>query len=461
MKAQLLFNRFNSVFYILILLVLFSCNDDDSTSTIPNPIDEGVSQYGEPFDLIPENKDIIMYEVNLRAFSPEGDLQGVIDRLDSIKALSVNVIWLMPIHPIGEVKSVNSPYSIKDFYEVSEEYGSLEDLRNLTDAAHERGMAVIMDWVANHTSWDNDWINITDWHSDDGQGNIIHPPGTNWLDVADLNYSNLEMREAMIDVMKYWVLEANIDGFRCDYADGVPYAFWKSAIEELRSLENRELIFFAEGERENHFEAGFDLNFGWRMYGAIKDVFNGASPNEIELAISDLNENISEDKRWVHFTTNHDESAWDATPMQLFGGKQGALAASVISIFSGGIPLIYGSQEVGTQNNIPFFSNSTINWSANQDMWNEYKRLLNFYSTNEELRGARLTSISHSDLVILTLDSDPSEYMLIVNVRDQNVSYAVPTEYQQSTWKSYKGSDYIMPEEVILSPYEYLILKRD
>lgn len=228
------------LFTIFSLAILISCEQDsDPPPDDNNGNNNDTAYHAIPFDNVPATVDVVMYEVNLRAFSSTGDLQGVINRLDEIKSLGVNVIWIMPIHPIGEINSVNSPYSVKDYKAVSSEYGTLEDLRNLTAEAHERDMAVIMDWIANHTAWDNEWINNKSWYTQDGNGNIVHPPGTNWLDVADLNYENMDMQNAMIDAMKYWILQANVDGFRCDYADGVPYEFWKRAIDTLTSLPER------------------------------------------------------------------------------------------------------------------------------------------------------------------------------------------------------------------------------
>ena len=186
-----------------------------------------------------------MYEVNERAFSTSGNLQGVINRLDSIKALGVNVIWLMPIHPIGTINSVNSPYSVKNYFGVNTEFGTLTDLRELVEEAHNRNMAIILDWVANHTAWDNPWIDSTKWYTQDGNGNIISPAGTNWADVADLNYSSQNMRLEMIKAMRYWILTANIDGFRCDAADMVPYDFWQQAISKLKELQGQKINIFS------------------------------------------------------------------------------------------------------------------------------------------------------------------------------------------------------------------------
>lgn len=446
-----------------LLLIAVSCDKKDNDSPQnPDPVikDSVYQQYGTPFAGVPDVEDIIMYEVNLRAFSSAGNLQGVINRLDEIAKLKVNVLWLMPIHPVGEVNSVNSPYSVKNYKEVAQEYGTLNDLRRLTDAAHARGMAVMMDWVANHTAWDNPWISNKSWYTQDGSGNIIHPGGTNWMDVADLNYNSSAMRLAMIDAMKYWVYTANVDGFRCDYADGVPFDFWKQAIDSIRSVQNRKFIFFAEGTRNDHFTAGFDLNFGWQFYGALKDVFAGQPVNRIFSAHTTEYASAFVGKHWVRFTTNHDESAWDATPVTLFNGTKGALAASVLAIFTGGVPLIYGSQEVGTAANVPFFSNSSINWSANPEMLSTYQKMLNLYAIEPAARSGQNIIRQHNDVACLEKSLESSKILLIANVRNSNISYTVPLDLRGTQWIDYEGIEQLLPNQLQLEPYQFLLLKK-
>lgn len=447
----------------LSVIVFFSCQKDKENPTPPGPIveDSLYQQYGTPFTEIPEIEDIVMYEVNLRAFSPSGDLLGVIDRLDELADLKVSVIWLMPIHPIGLVNSVNSPYSVRDYKAVSEEYGTLNDLRTLTDEAHTRGMAVIMDWVANHTSWDNEWISNKSWYTQDGNGNIIHPAGTNWQDVADLNYSNQIMRKAMIDAMRYWVYEANVDGFRCDYADGVPFDFWKEAIESIRSISGRNFIFFAEGARNDHFTAGFDLNFSWKFYEAVKDVFSGNAVSSIFSADSAEYASTPPGKQWVRFTTNHDESAWDATPVSLFDGIDGALAASMVTVFTGGVPLIYGSQEVGTAANVPFFYNSNINWDSHPEMLLTYKKMLQFYGTSQTAKSGQIKVYEHNDMACFKKKLNDDEIVIMVNLRNVPVNYTIPSELKNIQWYEVFNEYFItLGTQTTLEPYQFMLLKK-
>jgi glycosidase len=443
-------------------MLSFSCNKETSRPDPVVPADTlTYEQYGVPFEEVAEAADVIMYEVNLRALSPAPNLQGVIDKLDHIRSLGVNVLWLMPIYPIGTVNSVNSPYSVKDYKAVNPELGDLEDLRRLTDGAHARGMAVILDWVANHTAWDHPWISNKDWYTQDANGNIIHPPGTNWLDVADLNFSNQDMRNAMIDAMKYWLYEANVDGFRCDYADGVPQDFWKQAWDEIGAIPDRNFVLFAEGSRKDHFSAGFQLAFGWEFYGALKQVYNGQPVSRIFTAHANEYQNTANGKHWIRFTTNHDESAWDASPVSIFKGIDGALAASVVTIFTGGAPLIYGSQEVGTPHTIPFFSTSAIDWNANPAMLAAYRQLLQFYAASSASKYGELTVFPHNDVAAFSKKYLTEEVLVLVNLRSTPNNFVFPAALQGSQWVDvFTGNTIDLDESLALQAWEYLILER-
>jgi glycosidase len=438
-------------------IILSTCKTSTESTKVTNG---GYTQYGTPFNNIPATKDVVMYEVNLRAFSQSGDIQGVITRLDSIKALSVNVIWLMPIHPIGEIKSINSPYCVQNYLEVNPEFGSLADLRALTDKAHEKDMAVILDWVANHTSWDNPWIDSTSWYTRE-DGEIISPPGTNWSDVADLNYDNQEMRLAMIDALTYWVLEANIDGYRCDAADFIPFDFWQQAIDSLSSITNRELILLAEGARSDHFAAGFQMNYAWDFYNKLKRVYLGESARGLYATHVLEYQNLPAGTHKLRFTTNHDESAWDATPIALFNGIDGALGASLITTYMGGAALLYGSQEVGTADPVPFFTHAPIDWDQNPEMLNTYKDIFAFYAQSETLRNGSLSDFSNSSVVCFTRKTVSREILVVVNVRDRTNDFLLPQSLRNTTWLDvFTELPVSVQNSILLNSYEYKVLTK-
>lgn len=461
-----------SIALFLLLGCLSGCKEDATVPTpTPPPQNNGVTYtdppaYGSPFTGVPETKDIVMYEVNLRAFSTSGTFAGVTARLDSIKALGVNTIWLMPIYPVGQINSVGqlgSPYSVKNYKEVSPEYGNLDNLRQLVEQAHTRGMAVILDWVANHTSWDNPWIVNTTWYTKNQFGAITHPPGTNWLDVADLDYSSTSMRRAMINAMKYWILAANVDGYRCDYADGVPYDFWKQAIDSLKAIPGRELILLAEGARKDHFIAGFQLNYGWDYFGKLVSVFNDdQAASGLSATDSEETFNMPAGTYRLRFTANHDEVAWNDTPLGLFGGLDGSVAAFVLTAYMGGVPLIYNGQEVGCPVKLPFFSRSPIDWNINPDLKQTYKRLLSVRASSEAVKQGTLQSFPDNDVAAFVRQEGDEQLLVIVNTRSAPIDYTLESSITNTTWLDTMNGLTVkqLGATVSLAPFEYLILKK-
>ncbi len=447
-------------FFLVSFALLFSCQKSETSSTDTQNTENNADQYGIPYTDIPNTADIVMYEINERAFSVSGDFDGILPRLDSIKDLGVNVIWLMPIHPIGKIKTVNSPYCIQNFTEVNPEYGNLEKLRTLVSEAHKRKIAVILDWAANHTSWDNPWIQNKAWYTQDASGNIISPAGTNWQDVADLNFDNMEMRQEMIKAMKYWVLQVNVDGYRCDAADFIPFLFWKQAIDSLRKIPNRDIIMLAEGARKDHFNAGFDINFGWEFFSKAKSIFkSNQSASEFLSAHQSEYAGIPTGTHRLRFTSNHDECAWDDTPLGLFGGKDGSIAAFVATAYMGGIPLIYNGQEVGCPVKLPFFSKSPLDWKTNPDMVKTYKKLISIRTSNAALRIGNLEHFAHNDIVSFKRKSGANEVLVLVNVRNSAKSYTLHTAIQNSEWKdAISGENVMLGTSLELKGYEYQVL---
>ena len=231
-----------------------------------------------PVRQLPKLSEMVVYEVNPLVFGPDGTFSNTTERLSDIKDLGVNVLWLMPIFPEGQLNGVGSPYAVQNYTEVAPSLGNITDLKQLVKEAHKLEMAVIIDWVANHTAWDNPWIENDSWYTKDSQGNIINPPGTNWQDVAELNYNNEEMRNEMIKSMKFWVETCNIDGFRCDAVDFVPFDFWKQAIDSLQAMEGRSLIFLAESGKKESLTAGFQFNYSWDFQSKLVSIFKKIKP---------------------------------------------------------------------------------------------------------------------------------------------------------------------------------------
>ena len=425
--------------------------------------DHKPKQYGAPFTKVPAREDAIIYQVNMRAFSKGGNFAGVTARLDSIKSLGANVIYLMPIYPVGTINSVNSPYCIKDYTSINKEFGKLEDLRALIDGAHSRDMSVMLDWVGNHTAWDHPWVNAhKNWYKQDSVGNII-PPRPDWKDVAQLDYSNLAMRQEMIASMKYWVLAANIDGFRCDYADGPPVDFWKQAIDTLRSVPGHKLLFLAEGMRNDNYSAGFDYNFGFNFFGHLEAIYNKDltvlcidSLNRIENAGSVNGQQI------VRYTTNHDVNGSDGTPIKLFGGKEGSMSAFVVAACMDAIPMIYNGQEVDMAQSIPFpFTSVKIDWNVNHDATAVYKKIIAFRNNSKAIKKGILVSYSNNDICAFTKTADSDTVFIFSNMRNKTADITIPKEWANTSWINVIDNSKVkFSDKVKLHAYTYMILKK-
>ena len=445
-----------------VMLLLFgSCakNPDDPIDNNHNT-NTDPAQYGTPFAGVPAAPDAVIYQVNMRSFSSSRNFQGVIARLDSIKSLGVNVIYLMPVYPVGQEKSVNSPYCVKDYKAVNPEFGTLDDLRSLITGAHNRGMAVILDWVANHTAWDNSWISNTSWYVKNSSGVIQSPNG--WNDVAQLNFSNFEMRKAMIKAMKYWVYTANCDGFRCDYADGPPADFWKQAIDTLRNIKTHKLLMLAEGTRTDHFSSGFNYTFGFRFYEQLKNVY---SKNQPATNINNLNTSeytgAADENRVVRYTTNHDVNSSDGTPLDLFGGNQGSMAAFVVAAYMKSVPMIYNGQEVGTPYKLNFpFTGTTINWNLNPEMVAEYKKIIALRNSSIAIRRGALTSYSNADICAFTKISGTDNVFVLSNLRNTSIDFTLPAAVAGSWKDAFTGNPVTLNTQLSLAPYSYLVFKK-
>ena len=443
--------QFLSISALLLSFLLLACNPNKQKAA-----DNADFQ-------LPEVTDIAMYQVNPRVFAPQNSLNAVAARIDSIKDLGVNVIWVMPIYPIGEVKSKNSPYSIKDYKAVAPEFGTIDDFKNLVKVCHEHGMAIILDWVGNHTAWDNAWVkDHPDWYTHDKKGEIIFPENTDWTDVADLNYDNAEMRKAMIDAMKFWITEVGIDGFRCDVADWVPTDFWKEAITQLRkAAAPRNIVMLAEGnDKKNFVDGGFDMNYAWDFKDAVISTFKGESAKKLLETDSTEYAGLPEGKVKLRFTTNHDEATKES-PVVLYGNERGSMAAFVAtSMLHGGL-LVYGSQEVGYDKPINFFHYVPVNWMQNPALYQEYQQLIKVYNENPALRkGAMADAGTTDDVLLFTRTAGGQTMIVAVNVHNRLANFNTGSLANMAVTDVMTGKDGTIFDKMTLKPYEYRIWKK-
>lgn len=387
---------------------------------------------------IPKVEDAVVYEANLRAFGPKGGFNALSRRLDEIQKLGVNVLWLMPIQPVGKVRSaggLGSPYAVANYDAVNPEFGTSEDFQRLVKDAHRRKMAVIIDWVPNHTAWDNPWIKAhPEWYTRDAQGNITVPAGTNWQDVADLNYDNPDLRRAMVAAMKGWIERYGIDGFRVDTADYVPHEFWKEAVPAIRSSTSRPLFMLAEGFRPDHYTAGFDLTYGWNFYHRLKEIYAGAKATVLAGADAAERENIPADARRLRFITNHDFAAWEGTPLDFFRTPEGVRTAFTVTALYGGTPLLYNGQEVAWPERIPLFEKSNIDWNRDPDAGKWIKGLLDLRQKHAALRVGKVEDASTENAVVFARSHGAEEFLIVANVRDRENGVSL-TEARQGKWR--------------------------
>jgi glycosidase len=372
-------------------------------------------------------------------------------------------MWVMPIYPIGIEKGKNSPYCIRDYKAIAPEFGTIDDFKHLTQVCHEHGMGIILDWVANHTAWDHPWVkDHPDWYThDEKTDTIIHPRPWDWLDVADLNYDNKEMRAAMIDAMKFWITEVGIDGFRCDVADGVPADFWKDAIDQLRAAAgNRKIVMLAEGKRLDNFTVGgFDMNYGWDYKDELVKVFNGAPASDLIAADKAEYDSLPAGKVKLRFTTNHDH-ATETEPCVQFTNDRGAMAAYVASIFPHGGALIYGSQEVGYPEPINFFKYVPVDWTAKPEIYKEYKELIELYNEEPALRKGSLTTYPDADVLMFEKADGDDRFLVLVNVRNERKTVQTPQDWVgRETEDEITDQKLKLGESVTLNPFQYLILE--
>ncbi len=339
----------------------------------------------------------IIYEIYPRAFSKEGNFSGIEKRLPELKKLGVTTLWLMPIHPVGIEKrkgTLGSPYSIKDYYGINPEFGNLDDFKRLVTKSHELGFKIIIDLVANHTAWDSKMFNEhPEWFTKDSAGNFI-PPIADWSDVVDLNYNNHDMRRYMIAMLKYWVRDIGIDGFRCDVSEMVPTDFWNDARAALDSI--KPIIMLSEGQYPEHHLQAFDLTYSWNFYHTMAAIFKGEkSAAEFDSLLARETAAYPKNSIRMLFSSNHDENAWDMPDVEKFGAEGAKLAAVLVNTFPGA-PLIYNGQEVGNNVTLGLFEKFEIDWTKKNSYTPFYQKLYAIRKNNPSLAAGDYQNVKNN-----------------------------------------------------------------
>ncbi len=307
------------------------------------------------------SKNAVIYEVNIRQFSKEGTFKAFEAELPRLKEMGIDILWLMPIYPIGMENrkgSLGSYYSVQDYTAVNPEFGTMDDMKSLVAKAHELDMHVILDWVANHSAWDHAWVTEhPDYYKKDSTGKMVSP--FDWTDVVAFDYSNPALRKAMENDMLFWVRDMDIDGFRCDVAGEVPTDFWEDASKELNKV--KPVFMLAEAEKMELVEQAFDMDYGWHQHHLMNEIAKGnIDANAMNDYFVTLYEEYPERSYKMYFTTNHDENSWNGTVEERLGDAADAL--SVLTFTIGDMPLIYNGQESGLNKRLLFFEKDSIPW---------------------------------------------------------------------------------------------------
>lgn len=412
--------------------------------------------------------DAVVYEMNVRQQTPEGTFAAAEARLPYLKELGADIIWLMPIHPIGEKGrkgSLGSYYAIRDYRAVNPEFGTMEDFGRFLNKAHEMGFKVILDYVANHTSPDAAWVSEkpAEWYVRDSTGAPIVQ--YDWTDISKLNYDCPEVRTEMAEVLKFWIAKG-VDGFRCDVAGEVPDDYWNKAFAELRAI-NPDIYLLAEGEGEHFHQNGFDATYAWELLHAMNAIAKG------EKTTTDLKGTIEKYAQYpreamrLMFTSNHDENSWSGTEFERLGDAAPTFAALTYTLPQG-MPLIYTGQEVGFNRRLAFFEKDTIeSWTPNE--YTElYKKLNALRHDNPALfageRGGELVYMTGvaDPVLAFTREAEGNKVFSLFNLSAQPSS-VIPTvaaagEYTDAM--SGQPVTVVSGEEIPLGAWEYRILTK-
>lgn len=409
-------------------------------------------------------KNSTIYEVNIRQFSKEGTFKSFQQHLPRLKELGVDILWLMPINPIGKLNrkgTLGSYYSVKDYVDINPEFGTKEDFKTLVDEIHNHGMHVIIDWVANHTAWDNKWVKTNpEFYTKDSSGNFV-PPVPDWSDVIDLNYDNKELWKEMISALKYWVSEVDIDGYRCDVAGMVPIEFWNEVRTELDKI--KPVFMLAEWDTPEMHKFAFDMTYDWDLH----KIFNGVYAKERNS--SDIIKHILNDQKKypdyayrMQFTSNHDENSWNGTEYERLG--KAAEVFAVLTYVIPGMPLIYNGQEIGFNKRLEFFEKDSIIWKENK-FEKLYKNLNELKEKNKALwAGIESGSVdfinNNNDILIIRRSKENKEVIGFFNLTEKEIEANIRLEKASGVYISFNNDQQIELNgnfQLKLKPWSYII----
>jgi glycosidase len=414
------------------------------------------------------SKNSTIYEVNIRQYTPEGTFKAFESHLPRLKAMGVDIIWLMPIHPIG-VKNrkgtLGSYYSVKDYLAVNPEFGTMDDFKSLVKKIHASGMHVIIDWVANHSAWDNKLVTEhPEWYSKNNEGNFQPTPWYDWDDIIDFDYEQPELRKYMTEALKFWVSETDIDGYRCDVAGFIPVDFWDNVRVELEAI--KPVFMLAEWEDRDMLKNAFDMTYAWTLWNKLREIAKEGKPvgGLIEYMAHDVS-TFPRDGYKMTFTDNHDKNSWEGNQYSNFGP---ALETCIVFAATvNGMPLVYSGQEAGLDRSLRFFDKDTIIWKKHR---NEqlYAQLFDLKHKNQALwngkHGGQMVRVyndSQDKIISFYREMNENKVLPIFNFSNETVNVTLNTKFAADTYtelfskKTYKlqGND-----PIELPAWGYIVL---
>lgn len=411
-----------------------------------------------------------IYELNIRQFSPEGTLAAAARQLPRLKDLGADIVWLMPIHPIGALNrkgALGSPYAVRDHFAVNPEIGDMASLKAFVNQAHGLGLRVILDWVANHTAWDNPLhVEHPEWYKRDWKGDFRPTPWWDWTDIIDLDYDQPALRAYMIGAMAFWLREADIDGFRCDVAGHVPLDFWNAARAELDAI--KPVFMLAEWESRDLHALAFDATYAWSWWDFMHRIARGEA-DALALHVYYSQNECSyppEAMRLVH-VENHDKNAWEGTQFEAMGDA--LLPAIALSVVGEGIPLLYSGQEAGNEKRLEFFERDPIIWRPHP-VGDLYKRLFALKKANSALWnapwGARMVAIPNDapgKVLSFIRANDANRVFAAFNFSPEPQTVAFAERLHHGAWRDFDtgaetGID--AATRLTLAPWTFRILAR-
>lgn len=465
----------NLLFVSLGILLLHGCSKPDTDKIVTSGKSE-TQRYPE------KAKDMTIYEVNIRQHTPEGTFKAFQEHLPRLKELGADILWIMPIQPIGEKNrkgSLGSYYSIRDYKSVNPEFGTLDDFKALVNEAHKSGFQVILDWVPNHTAWDHTWLSehpeyymsdsaalvigkelgvATDYYKKKGIGNLVYE--ADWDDIALLNLYHPATRSAMIDAMKFWITEADVDGFRTDHAGHeIPLFFWEEATAALNPL--KDLFWLAEWD-EPRMHLAFLATYDWELLRLTEDVAEG------KLKAEDLHDHIQKDlARYgknpfrLNMINNHDENSWSGTVKERYGDGEKAFA--VFSFTAYGTPMLYSGQEAGLDKRLKFFEKDTISWEDPDKYFEFYQKLNQLKVENPALwngsYGSMPVKIDDANKNVFSFKriKDQNTVIGLINLSANAQTITLTDKEVSGNLKDvFTGKSYTIGE-LKLDPWQYLI----